>query len=92
MESGQRARGVETAGAGANRRQRRLWTRETKRAFASQDPLLPKEAAASITRHPPVSLGPRRLRPSAQARSETASRISWNHFSLVTTVYRLPVM
>jgi hypothetical protein len=34
-------------------------------ALASQDPLLSKEAAASITRYSGISLGPHRLRPSA---------------------------
>ena len=43
----------------------RLRTGETRRVLASQDPLLPKEAAASITRHSAISFGPQRLRPSA---------------------------
>jgi hypothetical protein len=34
-------------------------------ALASEDPLLSKEAAASIARHAPVFLGPHRFRPSA---------------------------
>lgn len=50
--------------------------------LGSKDPLLPTEAVESIPRHLLVLLS---ATPSAkpQARSDTTTRITWNHFSFV---------
>src|SRR5689334_3853757 len=54
--------------------------RDEQSAFASQDPLLPREAAASITEATSGLSCLHRSVPRRQAVNEAATWITWNHF------------